>query len=104
VLAFGSGFSGLLLVTFEVSCPRLRKMQEFAQLYRPTLPIRSLDARATPIAPSTSGSTLRREGGELAAYSTGSQSSSRLMSLAGAHALVSIRGDQGIKAGATVER
>jgi molybdopterin biosynthesis enzyme len=48
--------------------------------------------------------TLRREGSELLAESTGSQSSSRLMSLAGAHALVRIPpGDQVVKTGSVVE-
>jgi molybdopterin biosynthesis enzyme len=48
--------------------------------------------------------TLHREGTELVAETTGSQSSSRLMSLAGAHALVRVpAGDQGIKAGSIVE-
>ncbi|TMB88672.1 MAG: hypothetical protein E6J37_06335 [Chloroflexi bacterium] len=48
--------------------------------------------------------TLRRDGAELVAETTGSQSSSRLMSLAGAHALVRVPpGDHGIKAGSVVE-
>ena len=47
---------------------------------------------------------LRREGPDLVATSTGSQSSSRLMSLAGAHALVRIPpGDDGYPAGTYVE-
>ena len=49
--------------------------------------------------------TLRREGAELVAETTGSQSSSRLMSLAGAQALVRIApGDQGMKAGSGLRR
>jgi molybdopterin molybdotransferase len=48
--------------------------------------------------------SLRREGAELVAETTGSQSSSRLMSLVGAHALVVIPpGEEGIRAGTTVE-
>jgi molybdopterin biosynthesis enzyme len=48
--------------------------------------------------------TLTREGNELVARSTGSQSSSRLMSLAGAHALVRVPpGDAGIVEGSVVE-
>jgi molybdopterin molybdotransferase len=48
--------------------------------------------------------TLHRDGHELVAKTTGSQSSSRLMSLAGAHALVRVPpGDQGIKSGSIVE-
>jgi molybdopterin molybdotransferase len=106
-VAFGlPGFPVSSLVTFEVFVrPALRKMQGFAQLHRPTLPVRlAYDARATADRTEYQRVTLRREGVDLAAYSTGSQSSSRLMSLAGAHALVRIPpGDQGIKAGTTVE-
>lgn len=106
-LAFGlPGFPVSSLVTFEVFVrPALRKMQGFAQLSRPTLPVRlAYDARATADRTEYQRVTLRREGVSLAAHSTGSQSSSRLMSLAGAHALVRIPpGDHGIKAGTTVD-
>ena len=106
-VAFGlPGFPVSSLVTFEVFVrPALRKMQGFAQLQRPTLPVRlDYDARATADRTEYQRVTLRREGPELVADTTGSQSSSRLMSLAGAHALVRIPpGDQGIKAGTTVE-
>ena len=106
-LAFGlPGFPVSSLVTFEVFVrPALRKMQGFAQLQRPTLPVRlGYDARPTADRTEYQRVTLRREGLELVAETTGSQSSSRLMSLAGAHALVRIPpGDQGIKAGTTVE-
>ncbi|HEV2027246.1 MAG TPA: gephyrin-like molybdotransferase Glp [Candidatus Dormibacteraeota bacterium] len=106
-LAFGlPGFPVSSLVTFEVFVrPALRKMQGFAQLHRPTLSVRlAYDARATADRTEYQRVTLRREGGELAALSTGSQSSSRLMSLAGAHALVRIPpGDHGIKAGTMME-
>src|SRR5258708_3676502 len=106
-VAFGlPGFPVSSLVTFEVFVrPALRKMQGFAQLQRPTLPVRlGYDARATADRTEYQRVTLRREARELVAASTGSQSSSRLMSLAGAHALVRIPpGDQGIKAGAEVE-
>jgi molybdopterin molybdotransferase len=105
-LAFGlPGFPVSSLVTFEVFVrPALRKMQGFAQLQRPTLPVRlDYDARATADRTEFQRVTLTREGGELVGQTTGSQSSSRLMSLAGAHALVRIPpGDQGIKAGTTV--
>ena len=106
-LAFGlPGFPVSSLVTFEVFVrPALRKMQGFARLQRPSLPVRlGYDARATADRTEYQRVTLRREGHELVAETTGSQSSSRLMSLAGAHALVRIpAGDQGIKAGTTVE-
>jgi molybdopterin molybdotransferase len=106
-VAFGlPGFPVSSLVTFEVFVrPALRKMQGFEQLQRPTLPVRlAYDARATADRTEFQRVTLRREGSELVAQSTGSQSSSRLMSLAGAHALVRIPpGDHGIKAGSVVE-
>ncbi len=106
-LAFGlPGFPVSSLVTFEVFVrPALRKMQGFANLQRPMLAVRlAFDARATADRTEYQRVTLRREGPELVAVSTGSQSSSRLMSLAGAHAFVRIPpGDQGIKAGTTVE-
>jgi len=106
-LAFGlPGFPVSSLVTFEVFVrPALRKMQGFARLQRPTLPVRlGYDARATADRTEYQRVTLRREGQDLVAETTGSQSSSRLMSLAGAHALVRLPpGDQGIKAGTTVE-
>jgi molybdopterin molybdotransferase len=106
-LAFGlPGFPVSSLVTFEVFVrPALRKLQGFARLQRPTLPVRmGYDARATADRTEYQRVTLRREGAELVAESTGSQSSSRLMSLAGAHALVRVApGDQGINAGTIVE-
>jgi molybdenum cofactor synthesis domain-containing protein len=106
-VAFGlPGFPVSSLVTFEVFVrPALRKMQGFAQLHRPTLPVRlGYDAKPTAERTEYQRVTLHREGRELVAETTGSQSSSRLMSLAGAHALVRVpAGDQGIKAGSVVE-
>ncbi|HEV2140935.1 MAG TPA: gephyrin-like molybdotransferase Glp [Candidatus Dormibacteraeota bacterium] len=106
-VAFGlPGFPVSSLVTFEVFVrPALRKMQGFAQLNRPTLPVRlGYDARPTPDRTEYQRVTLRREGGELVAATTGSQSSSRLMSLAGAHALVRVpAGDQALVKGSVVE-
>jgi molybdopterin molybdotransferase len=106
-LAFGlPGFPVSSLVTFEVFVrPALRKLQGFAQLQRPTLPVRlSFHAHAGADRTEYHRVTLRREGAELVASSTGSQSSSRLMSLAGAHALVRVPpGDQGISSGSIVE-
>ena len=106
-VAFGlPGFPVSSLVTFEVFVrPALRKMQGFASLQRPTLPVRlGFDAR--PVADRTEYQrvTLHREGRELVAETTGSQSSSRLMSLAVAQALVKVPpGDKGIPAGTIVE-
>ena len=106
-VAFGlPGFPVSSLVTFEVFVrPALRKMQGFAQLHRPSLPVKlGFDAHATAERTEYHRVTLRREGSDLVATSTGSQSSSRLMSLAGAHALVRVPpGDQGLNAGQMVE-
>jgi molybdopterin molybdotransferase len=106
-LAFGlPGFPVSSLVTFEVFVrPALRKMQGFTQLQRPTLRVRlGFEARATADRTEYHRVTLRREGDDLVATSTGSQSSSRLMSLAGAHALVRVPpGDQGLEAGRFTE-
>jgi molybdopterin molybdotransferase len=106
-VAFGlPGFPVSSLVTFEVFVrPALRKMQGFAQLRRPLLAVKlGYDARSTPDRTEYQRVTLRRSGPELVAESTGSQSSSRLMSLAGAHALVRIPPDgDGLPAGTVVE-
>ncbi len=106
-LAFGlPGFPVSSLVTFEVFVrPALRKLQGFAQVQRPTLPVRlGYDARATAERTEYQRVTLRRAGQELVAETTGSQSSSRLLSLAGAHALVRVQpGTEGIKSGTVVE-
>jgi molybdopterin molybdotransferase len=106
-LAFGlPGFPVSSLVTLEVFVrPALRKMQGFARLQRPTLRVRlGYNARATADRTEYQRVTLRRDGAELVAETTGSQSSSRLLSLAGAHALVRIApGDEGVVAGTIVE-
>ena len=106
-VAFGlPGFPVSSLVTFEVFVrPALRKMQGFAQLHRPALPVRlAYDAKPTAERTEYQRVTLRREGKELLADTTGSQSSSRLMSLAGAHALVKVpAGNEVLKAGTIVE-
>lgn len=106
-VAFGlPGFPVSSLVTFEVFVrPALRKMQGFAALQRPSLPVRlGFNAKAAGDRTEYHRVTLRRDGSELVATSTGSQSSSRLMSLAGAHALVRVPpGEHGISAGSVVE-
>jgi molybdopterin molybdotransferase len=106
-VAFGlPGFPVSSLVTFEVFVrPALRKMQGFAQLHRPALPVRlGYDARPTQDRTEFQRVTLRREGADLVAETTGSQSSSRLMSLAGAHALVRVpAGAEGLRKGSMVE-
>ena len=64
-VAFGlPGFPVSSLVTFEVFVrPALRKMQGFAKLHRPTLPVRlGYDARPTADRTEYQRVTLRREG------------------------------------------
>ena len=106
-LAFGlPGFPVSSLVTFEVFVrPALRRLQGYTDLERPRLPVRlGHDARAAGDRTEYQRVTLSREGAELVATSTGSQSSSRLLSLAGAHALVRIPpGGEGIPAGTVVD-
>jgi molybdopterin molybdotransferase len=106
-VAFGlPGFPVSSLVTFEVFVrPALRQMQGFGALRRPSLPVRlGYSARAAGDRTEYQRVSLRRERAELVAETTGSQSSSRLMSLVGAHALVVIPpGGEGIPAGTVVE-
>jgi molybdopterin molybdotransferase len=106
-LAFGlPGFPVSSLVTFEVFVrPALRRMQGFAAIQRPALRVRlGYEARAAADRTEYQRVTLTREGGELIAHTTGSQSSSRLLSLAGAHALVRVPpGEGGLAAGALVD-
>jgi molybdopterin molybdotransferase len=106
-LAFGlPGFPVSSLVTFEVFVrPALRRMQGFAAVQRPTLRVRlGYEARSSADRTSYQRVALVREGGELVARTTGSQSSSRLMSLAGAHALVRVpAGEGGLPAGSLVD-
>ncbi|MDR0359285.1 MAG: molybdopterin molybdenumtransferase MoeA, partial [bacterium] len=60
----------------------------------PVLPVRlGYDARPSAERTEYQRVTLHREGDELVAVGTGSQSSSRLLSLTGAHALVRIPPD-----------
>jgi molybdopterin molybdotransferase len=106
-LAFGlPGFPVSSLVTFEVFVrPALRRMQGFARIQRPTLPVRlGYMAKASPDRTEYQRVALTRQGNELVAHSTGSQSSSRLMSLAGAQALIRVpAGEPDIPAGTLVE-
>jgi molybdopterin molybdotransferase len=76
-----------------------------ARLQRATLPVRlGYDARAAGDRTEYQRVTLHREGAELVARTTGSQSSSRLMSLAGAQALVRVApGETGLPRGSIVE-
>jgi len=106
-LAFGlPGFPVSSLVTFEVFVrPALRRMQGFRDLERPRLPVvLGYDARAAGDRTEYQRVTLTRAGDRLVANTTGSQSSSRLLSLVGARALVVIPpGGEGLPAGTVVE-
>jgi molybdenum cofactor synthesis domain-containing protein len=106
-LAFGlPGFPVSSLVTFEVFVrPALLRMQGHRVIDRPRLPVRlDYDARAPGDRTEYQRVRLVRQNGELVAHSTGSQSSSRLMSLVGANALVMIPpGGEGIARGSVVE-
>jgi molybdopterin molybdotransferase len=105
--AFGlPGFPVSSLVTFEVFVrPALRRMQGHLSLHRPVLPVRlAFDARSSPDRVEFQRVTLHHENAELVAETTGSQSSSRLLSLAGAHALLRIPpGLDGLSAGSLAE-
>lgn len=105
--AFGlPGFPVSSLVTFEVFVrPALRKMQGYTTLHRPRLPVRlGYDARPARDRTEYQRVVLRREGGELVAATTGSQSSSRLLSAVGAQALVQVPpGEDAIPAGTVVD-
>lgn len=105
-LAFGlPGFPVSSLVTFEVFVrPALRKMQGFAGLQRPVLPVvLGYDARAAAERTEYQRVTLHRDGRGLVAETTGSQSSSRLLSMSGAHALVRVPAGESIRAGSVVD-
>ncbi|MBO0685686.1 MAG: molybdopterin molybdotransferase MoeA [Candidatus Dormibacteraeota bacterium] len=106
-LAFGlPGFPVSSLVTFEVFVrPALLRMQGVSRVQRPRLPVRlGYDARPSADRTEYQRVTLERVGEELVAHTTGSQSSSRLMSLAGAQALVPIpAGEASLPAGTVVQ-
>lgn len=106
-LAFGlPGFPVSSLVTFEVFVrPALRRLGGYSEVERPRLRVKlGYDARAAGDRTEYQRVRLHHDGGDLVATSTGSQSSSRLLSLAGAHALVRIApGDAGLAAGEMVE-
>jgi molybdenum cofactor synthesis domain-containing protein len=104
-LAFGlPGFPVSSLVTFEVFVrPALRRMQGHQRIRRPVLPVRlGFDARGGDRT-EYHRVRLQREDGTFTAESTGSQSSSRLLSLAGADALVRIPPGDALAAGAVVD-
>ncbi|MGE3269808.1 MAG: gephyrin-like molybdotransferase Glp [Chloroflexota bacterium] len=102
--AFGlPGFPVSSLVTFEVFVrPALRRLQGFAQVHRP----RVTAELAHEIQPDASRleyhrATLRWQDGRLVATSTGKQTSSRLITMVGANALLEVpSGQKSLPAGA----
>jgi len=105
-IAFGlPGFPVSSLVTLEVFVrPALRRMQGMARLERPLLTVKmGFDARSPGDRTDYHRVRLEAEGDHLVAHSTGRQSSSRLLSMAGAQALVRVPpGETGLAAGSLV--
>ena len=104
--AFGlPGFPVSSLVTFEVFVrPGLRRLQGLTQVHRPRVQV----VLAHEIQPDGSRleyqrAVIRWQGGRLTATSTGKQTSSRLITMVGANALLEIApGSQTLPAGAPV--
>jgi molybdopterin molybdotransferase len=99
------GFPVSSLVTFEVFVrPALRRLQGFGRLHRPRVTVEL----EHPVHPSRNRleyqrAVVRWQYGRLAATATGRQSSSRLMNMVGANALLEIpSGDELLPAGSRV--
>ena len=105
-LAFGlPGNPVSALVTFEVFVrPALRRMQGYKHAQRPIVDVvLDHDLDKTRDRTEYQRATVRWENGRLVATSTGSQSSSRLLSMVGANALLIVEpGDGKVAAGTTV--
>jgi molybdopterin molybdotransferase len=105
-LVFGlPGFPVSSLVTFEVFVrPALRALQGFAQVTRPEVPVvLEHEVKPDPVRPEYQRAIVRVVGGELRATTTGAQTSSRLLSMVGANALLKIApGSEPLPAGARV--
>jgi molybdopterin biosynthesis enzyme len=94
------------LVSFEVFVrPALRKLQGFARLQRPTVEVTlGHDVRQTPDRTEYQRAMVIWRADGLYAQTTGLQSSSRLLSMAGANALLHIpRGEGTLAAGTRVQ-
>lgn len=90
-LAFGlPGFPVSTLVTFEVFVrPALRKMQGYPDFQRPRVEVVvEHEVRPSPDRTEYQRAVVRWESGRLVARTTGSQISSRLLSMTGANALI----------------
>ncbi|HZR09052.1 MAG TPA: molybdopterin molybdenumtransferase MoeA, partial [Myxococcales bacterium] len=99
------GFPVSSLVTFEVFVrPALRAMQGFRQVTRPRVLVTLEDAvKPDAVRPEYQRATVRVVEGELRATTTGAQTSSRLLSMLGANALLELQpGAQALPAGARV--
>jgi len=101
-----AGFPASSLVTFEVFVrPALRRMQGDANPERPHVRVRlEEDIRSSPNRPEYQRVVVRAQNGDLLARSTGSQLSSRLLSMRNANALLLVPpGEQSYAAGDTLE-
>ncbi len=106
-LAFGlPGFPVSSLVTFEVFVrPALRRMGGWSQALRPRVAVRlAHEIRPDPARLEYQRAVVRWEDGAFLARTTGLQASSRLLSIAGANALLEIQpSDVALEPGATVQ-
>jgi molybdopterin molybdotransferase len=106
-LAFGlPGFPVSSLVTFEVFVrPALLKMAGAAQVMRPRVGVAlGHEIRPDAVRPEYQRATVTWESGRFVARTTGLQSSSRLMSIVGANALLEIApGDEPLPVGTIVQ-
>ncbi len=105
-LVFGlPGYPVSSLVTFEVFVrPALLKMQGRPRLHRPRVDVELEDElRPDPVRPEYQRAVVRWASGRLLARTTGAQGSSRLLSMAGANALLEIEaGGEPLSAGRRV--
>ncbi|MBV9546998.1 MAG: molybdopterin molybdotransferase MoeA [Chloroflexi bacterium] len=106
-LAFGlPGFPVSSLITFEVFVrPALRKLGGAAKVMRPRIEVAlAHDVRPDPVRPEYQRANVTWQGGRFQARTTGLQSSSRLMSIVGANALLELEpGSQTLAAGTMVQ-
>jgi molybdopterin molybdotransferase len=105
-LAFGlPGFPVSSLVTFEVFVrPALLKLSGAAQVQRPRVGVAlEHELRTDPVRPEYMRAVVRWDGQRLTARTTGVQTSSRLMSIVGANALLELdAGGETLPAGTMV--
>src|SRR5919202_353103 len=106
-LAFGlPGFRGSSLITFEIFVrPALLKAGGAERVFRPRVQVAlGHEVRPDPIRPEYQRASVSWEGDRFVARTTGLQSSSRLMSIVGANALLELQpGDQVLPEGTMVQ-